>query len=388
MAAERGAGVLPGAAPEWRPPALRHLDAREIGIVMLSALGDAVHVLPVANALRRAYPDARLTWIIQPVPHRLVAAHPAIDEFVLFERRRGAGAWHAYADLRHRLRGRRFDLLLNLQVYLKAGLITALADAEVKLGFDRARARDLNWLFTNERIAARPVGHVQDQYFEFLEHLGVPAEPVEWGLGPTQEERAAQRAFLERLERPLAAIVIGTSKPEKNWSAQRYARLADALEADFGLRPVLVGGPSAAEREMAAAIQAASAARVVNALGDEVRRLVWLLDGARLAVSPDTGPLHIARALEVPVVGLYGYTNPKRYGPYRRFTELVVDGYARFPGEDYPCSMEHRPGGMERVRVEDVLEKVQLALTIRRASDGGTTNYGTTNCGHDRLRHD
>ncbi|HEY8483395.1 MAG TPA: glycosyltransferase family 9 protein, partial [Longimicrobiales bacterium] len=91
-------------------------------------------------------------------------------------------------------------------------------------------------------------------------------------------------------------------------------------------------------------------------------RLVYLLEGSDLVVSPDTGPLHIARALDVPVVGLYGYTNPKRSGPYRKYEELVVDGYARFPGEDYPCSMEYRPGGMERVTVERVLEKVQLAV--------------------------
>src|SRR5690606_27528008 len=121
---------------------------RNILIVMLSALGDAVHVLPVVNALRRHWPQARITWVIQPVPHQLVRNHPAVDEFIVFHRRRGVDAWRSYAELRTHFEGRHFDLLLNLQVYLKAGLITALAPADVKLGFDRARARDLNWLFT------------------------------------------------------------------------------------------------------------------------------------------------------------------------------------------------------------------------------------------------
>ena len=123
-----------------------------------------------------------------------------------------------------------------------------------------------------------------------------------------------------------------------------------------------MGGPSPAEHAVADTIMRRSGVTVVNALGDDVRKLLWLLDGARLVVSPDTGPLHIARALDTPVVGLYGYTNPKRYGPYRKFTELVVDGYARHPGEDYPCSMKHRTGGMARVSLDMVLEKVQRAL--------------------------
>ena len=364
VAVASGGGTA--AAPASAPRRLRHPEAREIAILMLSALGDAVHVLPVANALRRAYPGARITWIVQPVPHRLVAGHPAVDEFVLFRRRRGLDAWRSYAELRRALaaRGRRFDLLLALQVYFKAGLIAALTPARTKLGFDRARARDANWLFTNERIPPRPVGHVQDQYFEFLEHLGIDPAPVEWGLAPTAAERETQLGFFAGLDRPAAALVVGTSKPEKNWPPERWARLAAALDQDFGLRLVIVGGPSAAERAVAEAIVRASGVPVVNALGDDVRRLLWLLDGARLVVSPDTGPLHIARAVDTPVVGLYGYTNPRRYGPYRKFTELVVDGYARAPGEDYPCSMSHRPGGMERVSVEMVLEKIERALAL------------------------
>ena len=119
---------------------------REVCIVMLSAIGDAVHVLPVANALKRHWPETRVTWIIQPVPHMLVSGHRSIDEFVLFRRRTGAGAWRSYAELRRALSGRSFDLLLGLQVYFKAGLITALAPARIKLGFDRARARDGQWL--------------------------------------------------------------------------------------------------------------------------------------------------------------------------------------------------------------------------------------------------
>jgi heptosyltransferase I len=168
---------------------------REILIVMLSAIGDAVHVLPVVNALKRAWPRTRITWVIQPVPYQLVKDHENVDEFIVFQRRRGTDALKSYRELKQQLRGRRFDLLINLQVYFKAGLITALAPARVKLGFDRRRARDLNWLFTTHRIPARPPAHVQDQYFEFIEFLGVDPNPVEWRLSFSAAEKQAQQEF-------------------------------------------------------------------------------------------------------------------------------------------------------------------------------------------------
>lgn len=340
---------------------------RRICIVMLSAIGDAVHVLPVANALKRHWPESRITWVIQPVPHRLVEGHEAIDDFLIFHRRRGWRGWQGFRDLARLYPREPFDLVLGLQVYFKAGLLTALAPARVKLGFDRRRARDFNWLFTNERIPFRGQRHVQDQYLEFLEHLGLDPGPPTWKIPIRPEERRAQADFFAARDRPVCAVVVGTSKREKNWHPEGYARVLEALEADFGLQPILVGGPGAVERAIADRTLALTKARtVIDTLGDDLRRLVWLLDGSALVISPDTGPLHIARALERPVVSLFGYTNPKRSGPWRHDPELVVDGYAAYPGEDYPITPEYRDG-MSRVTVEMVLDKVALA----RARDGG-----------------
>lgn len=357
---------------EWSAPGWPGPSPREICVVMLSAIGDAVHVLPVVCALKRAWPECRITWVVQPVPHALVAGHEAVDEFVVFRRRRGLHAWESYRDLRRALAGRRFDLLLGLQVYLKAGLVTALVPADVKLGFDRARARDAQWLFTNRRIPAHQPQHVQDQYFEFLRFLGVDPEPVVWNLRLSGAERAAQAAFFAALDRPACAVVVGTSKPEKDWTVRGYARVLESLESEHGLRPVLVGGPAPAERRMADEVLGATRARVVDALGDDVRRLLWLLEGSALAISPDTGPLHIARALGTPVVSLFGRTNPKRSGPYRAFEDLVVDGYSEHPGEDYPPIPAYRDG-MRRVSVDAVLEKVALAMRTYVRSRGGAS---------------
>jgi len=340
--------------PQIDPP-------ESVCIVMLSAIGDAVHVLPVANALKRAWPETKISWIIQAVPKSLAEGHPAIDEFIVYNRRRGINAWAGFAELGQQLNGRRFDIVLALQVYFKAGLITGMLPASRKIGFDHARARDANWLFTNERIASHTPQHTQEQYLEFVRHLGIDPEPVEWGIHFSDEEREAQAHFFEALGKPACAVVVGTSTAAKNWTVEGYARLLEELEFTHGLQPLLVGGPSPAEREMADRILGLTKAHPVDTLGDDLRKAISLLDGSVLTVSPDTGPLHISRALETPVVGLYGYTNPKRTGPYRRYYDLVVDGYAEFPGEEYPISMEHRDG-MTRITTEMVLEKIDLAV--------------------------
>ena len=326
-----------------------------IGIVMMSAVGDAVHVLPVLAALKRHAPESKITWVLQPGPASLVRGHPLIDDIVLFDRTKG---WHAFADVRHELAQRPFDLVLNFQVYFKAGIVTSFTRAPVKLGFDRARARDLNWLFTTHRIPPHAPQHVQDQYLEVLTALGVPNEPVTWDLGPWAHERAWQRDFFARLDRPAAAIVVATSKPQKDWLPERWAEVTDVLYHDFGLEPVLVGGRS--DRELAAerVIMERARHKPVSALGSGLRNLVGILDGSALVLAPDTGPLHIAVALNRPVVSLMGYTNPKRTGPYRRFHDLIVDAYGE-PGEDYPISMENRPDRMPRITVRDVIERVE-----------------------------
>jgi heptosyltransferase I len=333
------------------------LNGARVAIVMMSAIGDAVHTLPVVNSLRAHAPGVHLTWVIQPGPHALVANHPAVDEFVLFDRKRG---WRAFADVRRALAGRRFDLVLALQVYLKAGLVTAMIRSPRKLGFDRARARDANWMFTTERIPPRGQRHVQDQYFEFLEHLRIPPL-LEWNLGPTEEESARYAGLVPEDDRPLVALVVGTSKPGKEWAPERYAAAIDALEGDLGVRTMLVGGRSPRELEAAETIRRIARHQPLDLLEWDLRRLVYLIDRADVLVSPDTGPLHVSVALDTPTVSLMGYTNPKRVGPYRRFHDLMIDAYGD-PGEDYPVSAEYRPGRMDRITPAEVVEKVELAL--------------------------
>ncbi|MBI3792901.1 MAG: glycosyltransferase family 9 protein [Gemmatimonadetes bacterium] len=327
-------------------------------IVMMSAAGDVVHVLPLLHMLKAHHPQMHVTWVLQPGPGSLVVGHPLVDEIVYFKRRRGLEALEAFNEIRLALKPRQFDLVINLQVYFKAGIITSFTNAPVKLGFDRARARDGNWLFTTDQIPPHPMQHVQDQYLEFVDALGVPRTPVTWNLGPWEHERAWQREFYARIERPAAAIIVATSKAEKDWMPERWAEVCRVLWHDFGLQPVLCGGESERELRALAVIQRDAGVPTVNALGSGLRRLVAILDGAALAISPDTGPLHMAVAIDRPVVSLIGYSNPKRVGPWRRFHDLMIDVYGE-PGEEYPVSMENRSGRMGRVTVGMVVERVE-----------------------------
>ena len=331
------------------PPSAR------VCLVMMSAIGDTVHALPVVTALKRHDPSLHLTWILQPGPASLVRGHPDVDEIVLFERSHGIGA---YRDLRRTLHGCRFDLVIDLQVYFKASVVTALLEAPVKLGFDRARARDLNWLVTNRRIPPHAPQHVQDQYFEFLQFLGVASDPLEWKLGPWPHEEEMQRTVLSPYDRPPACLAIGSSEASREWDPVRWAELGDALYRDYGLQPVLVGGRSERELEIERVMRGHAKEPLESTLGSSLREMVALIDGAALTIALNSAPLHIAVAVNTPVIGLMTRRNPKRTGPYR-FRELMVDAYGE-PGEDYPISLETRPGRLQRVTVDDVLAKVAL----------------------------
>ena len=326
-----------------------------VAVVMLSTAGGAVWTLPLLNAIRRAHPAAKISWVLQPGAASLVEGHPSVDRIIPFER--GAGL-QAYGRVRRATEGEEFDAVLVLQAYLKAAAVGAMLRTQNRIAIDRQRARDLSWIFRAKRLTARPVGHMQDQYLEFLEPLGVTAEPLSYRLGPWEHEREWQQRFFEQFTRPAVPLVIGTTKDEKDWPAEHWAEMVDILWHDFALEPVLVGGRSPRELETERVILERARHKPRSALGSGLRRLVSILDGSVLAISPDTGPLHMAVAIDRPVIGLFGYTNPKRTGPYRKFGDLLVDAFGD-DGEDYSAAEPNRPGRMNLITVGDVLDRVE-----------------------------
>jgi heptosyltransferase I len=213
-------------------------------------------------------------------------------------------------------------------------------------------------------------------FLEFLEYLDVPARPLEWRLAPTREERTRQAEFFLRFQRPVAAIVPASASAKKDWLPERWAAVIDALERDYGYDTMLVGGPSERERGIVREILSAAVTEPVVAMGDGIRPLLWRLDGSDLVIAPDTGPVHMARAMDVPVIGLYGHTNPWRVGPYRKYEDLWVDAYTE-PGDDPdPSLFTPKLGRMEEITVAQVLSRVERAAERyppRRAYGPGGT---------------
>lgn len=344
------------------------IPSKRICLVLQSGIGDVVHGLPLVNALKRAAADRHITWVIERMPSPLLQSHPAVDDVILFDRKRGLKEIRA---LRQVLWPRSFDLVINCGIYFKSAIPTLMARAPHKAGFGKDRANDLVWLTANHRLPPRGPSHRQDMYLEFLDFLGIEGYELEWRLTVTAEEREAASSFFAEFEgERVVGIVTTTAMDGKNWPVERFAELATALARDLGYRVVLLGGPGDREQARAREVGDRSEARTVWALGPDLRRLVYLVAGCELLIAPDTGPLHIARALETPVIGLYGHTDPKRAGPYKAYADLTVDRYNYdAPGVPYagPVERQHparpgcRQGRMELVTVADVLEKVEVA---------------------------
>jgi len=346
--------------PDFSPSVLLG-PSTDLCIVMLSGLGDVVLALPAVNALKRDDARRRVTWVVEPMPSGILRHHPAVDDVVVYRKRptlRGA------RDLWRDLGGRRFDATLNFNIYLKGIPPTVFSRAPLRVGFARPRSRDLAWLAINRHVVPHGHQHFVDDFLQFLELLDIPP-PIapEWRIRFTPAERAAQREFFARFGgRPVATIIPASGRPAKDWLPERWAEVAQGLDREHGFRVLLSGGPGARENALARAIAGAVSPPPIVALGDDVRRLAWILDGSRLVLGPDTGPLHVARALDVPVIGLYGHTNPRRVGPYRAFEDLWIDAYTDRGEAPDPAADAGKAGQMDRISVDAVLERVERAL--------------------------
>ncbi|HTT05920.1 MAG TPA: glycosyltransferase family 9 protein, partial [Steroidobacteraceae bacterium] len=269
----------------------------------------------------------------------------------------------------HELASRSWDLLLHLQLALRASRVARHVRAPVKLGFDRARARELQWLFTNAAIAPRVNEHVLDSFQGFLDALGVPRGPLQWNLPLPLE---AQRYAEELTAGAPATLVISpcSSHVLRNWRPERYAAVARHASDAHGMRVILCGGSSETERAMGAAIERACAVPLVNQIGrDTLPQMLALLSRAQVLLSPDSGPAHMATMVGTPVIGLYAATRSARCGPYLS-RAWCVDRYEqaarRYCGRSaaqLPWTKKiERPGVMDLIEVADVLERLDALM--------------------------
>jgi len=334
-------------------------------VLRLSALGDVCHVLPVVRTIQDAWPGTRITWVLGGLENKLLGHIPGI-EFVVFDKKAGMAG---YRDLRRRLAGRRYDALLHMQLALRASLAAAVVPARVKLGFDRARAREAQWLFTTHRIEARSREHVLDSLFGFTERLGIRGRSMRWDIPlPLAAMDHAQRVVPDG--QPTLVLSPCSSHALRNWSAERYAALADHAAARHGLRVLVCGGRSELELQYGTRIGQLMRHPCVNLVGkDTLLELLATLSRATVLVSPDSGPAHMATTVGTPVIGLYATANPARSGPYYS-RQSCVDRYAdaalRFlgkPASEIPWTTKiERPGVMDLITVDDAAARLDALI--------------------------
>jgi heptosyltransferase-1 len=299
-------------------------------LIKPSSLGDIVMALPALSALRRSFPRARITWLIRPVFAPLIAGHPHLDEIIHFDRNKLAKAWYcpfamkALASLIADLRGRHFDAVLDLQGLLRSASLAWASGCKQRFGPVWGREFAHHFYTTTVPRHADWV-HVVDYYMKIIEAMGGSDRGVEFVLPekPAAVEAVAALLSQHDLARDRYAVLIpGSAQVSKCWPAERFAALADRLSSDHRLSIVATGG--SAESAMVEQIQSHARCRIVNLAGrTSLPELVEVLRSARLVVSNDTGPGHIAAALGKPLVMMFSWSNPLRVGPYGR-SECIV----------------------------------------------------------------
>ena len=299
-------------------------------LVRLGALGDVVHAIPVAAALRRAFPAARIDWLVSAKHREVLELVPSLDHRLAIDDRPGAGAGRGggLLALLRGLRQTRYDVAIDLQGLIKSAIIARLSGASRVVGFSRAYAREpLARLFYTDvhdpggegMYAPSETRHVVAINLSLLAELGLSPEPPEFNLEVRDSPVAA--AMAEATGGRYALLNPGAAWPNKRWPPSRLGALALALRDRYGLRSVVLWGPG--EIELGNEVVTCAGGAAVLSPRTSVADLVALARGARVMVSGDTGPTHLAAAVGTPIVGIYGPTRPERNGPWVAEDETV-----------------------------------------------------------------
>jgi lipopolysaccharide heptosyltransferase I len=297
-------------------------------LVRLGALGDIVHAIPVAAALRRAFPAARIDWLVSAKHREILDLVPVIDRrLVVSDRGDGVGGISLVMAVGE-LRRARYDAAIDLQGLLKSAIVARLSGARRVIGFSAKYAREslARFFYTDVHdpggegmYATSETRHVVDINLGLLTPLGLSQQVPEFPLD--QPDSSAARAALEQTGGRYVLLNPGAAWPNKRWPAERFGLLASTLRERRELKSLVLWGPG--ERTLAEEVVAAASGAAVMSRPTSVADVVALARGASVMVSGDTGPTHIAAAVGTPLVGIYGPTRPERNGPWRRDDETV-----------------------------------------------------------------
>ena len=357
---------------------------RNILIIKMSSLGDILHALPTLAALRRNLPEARISWAVHDAFADMLPGTPWIDEIIRIDRKRLKSPSYL-VRLRRDLHARRFDMCLDLQCIAKSAVVSALSGASEKYGY--WELREGSGLVNKPLVGAHKFGHVIERYLDTVRALDGTVGGIEFPL-PVYEEAAVKVEALlrdafgsERADEGIdmtdesdmngkekdAYVVIapGARRAIKEWPPERFGEVAKRLVAG-GMRVVLVG--AAAEVPLCeAVIHAAGRTEGLVSLAGRtnLHELTELVRGAKMFLSADTGPLHLANALRIPLVALYGPTSPERTGPYggadATYIHIVVSPTSKATTDE---PIVDDPDCMAAIDVDIVMQSIESAMKI------------------------
>lgn len=342
--------------PSQSPP-------ESVCVIRLSAIGDTCHALAVVRSIQDAWPETRITWIVGKTEASLFSDIADI-EFIIFDKSSGR---KTRRRLRRRLAARRFDAALCMHASMRVNLLTHAIRSPVRLGYDFARARDFQWLFTRQRIPAVRGQHVLDAMMSFADAIGVPKQKLRWDI-PLSSKHQDFAAQFRRDGHPLIVISPCSSQRARNfrnWSAENYAAAANYARNKFAGDIVLTGASTLLEQEYATTITRLCGPDTVDLMGQtSLKQLLAVIAEADLVLCPDSGPAHLATAVGTPVIGLYATSNPDRTGPYLN-RDLVVNCYPKACQKYLEKSVDQLRWG-QRVRNDAAMGLIRLGEVTAR----------------------
>ena len=337
---------------------------KNILVVKLSAIGDVIHALPVSYAVKETFPDAHLTWVVEPTAYDILAGNPFIDNIILFEKKRFRtvrGFLEEFRPFRHELRARKYDAALDLQGLFKSAAIVAQSGAKLRLG--TANMREGSAYVSHSIKGVHASGHIVERYLDVARALGCRVDEVRFPVAVSPAEAASAEELLAAEgvpeNRSFAVLAIGANWPNKRWPVKYFAVLADWLYGEK-LIPVLVGG-GRLDESLVCGIEALTEVPPVNLVGrTSLKELAHIFKRADLVLGGDTGPVHLAAGLGTKTVMLMGPTDANRNGPYGQQENAM-----EIPRSCKACWKRRCPKGLDCLAilsVEEVKGKIRAVL--------------------------
>lgn len=331
-------------------------------IIRLSGVGDIIHTLPLLVCLREAFPKAWIAWLVKKNFAHLLSGHPCLDEIIPFERTQW---WKEFLPLTHQLHSEKFDLVIDPQVQFRSGLCGFLSGAKTKVGFDWKHSREGNWLFTNFHVPIKQENqHVVEKNLALLRALGLDCKSIKFLIPISEWEKSFAQEFLREQgitkSQCLVGINPGASIVCKTWLTERYVEVADGIIQKYKGKTIFFWGPG--EEKLIEEITARMKNKPIIAPPTNLKQLGALAQQCRLFIGPDSGPLHLAAALGVSVIGLYGHTDPQKWGPYGEGNIALRGDLSKLTCPQKKCRSCRQQDCMALIQTEDVLNAIKKLL--------------------------